>query len=72
MNILIEEPTEYSPVELIRLAQQALPTLRYRHFAIAFKYEPNTIGRWMCGVKNFSKLHRVWAAVGRSAWRTQS
>jgi hypothetical protein len=68
MNILIEEPPECNPVELIRLAQQVEPGLRYRDFAIAFKCEANTVARWMCGVKNPSKLHRVWAAELKRRW----
>lgn len=68
MNIIIEEPPEYNPVELIHLAKNASPSLRYADFAIAFKCEPNTIGRWMCGVKNPSKLHRVWAAELKRRW----
>jgi DNA-binding transcriptional regulator YiaG len=69
MNILIEEPPEYNPVDLIRLAQQASPTLRYRHFAIAFKASPNTVARWMCGSKNPSKMHRIWAAELKRRWQ---
>lgn len=42
MNIIIEEPPEYNPVELIRLAQQAESSLRYYHFVIAFKASPTT------------------------------
>ncbi len=67
-NIVIEEPPEYNPVQLIRAAQRLDPTLKYHHFAIAFKCEINTIGRWMCGVKNPSKLHRVWAAELKRRW----
>jgi len=68
MHIVIEEPPEYDPVELIRLAQRVKPELRYKDLAIAFKCEPNTIARWMCGVKNPSKLHRVWAAELKRRW----
>ena len=68
MNILIEEPPEYNPVELIRLAQQASPTLRYRHFAIAFKCEPCTVARWMCGNIRPSTAHRIWAAELKRKW----
>lgn len=68
VNILIEEPPEYNPVELIRLAQQASPTLKYRHFAIAFKCAENTVARWMCGAKNPSVQHRVWAAELKRRW----
>jgi hypothetical protein len=68
MNIVIEDPPEYNPVELIHLAQHALPTLRYHHFAIVFKCEPNTVARWMCGAKNPSKANRVWAAELKRRW----
>ncbi|MEG3899792.1 MULTISPECIES: hypothetical protein [unclassified Microcoleus] len=68
MNILIEEPPEYNPVELIRAAQRESPALKYHHFAIAFKATPNTIARWMCGAKNPSIQHRVWAAELKKRW----
>jgi len=68
MNIIIEEPPEYNPVELIRLAKNAVPTLKYVDFAICFKCEICTIGRWMCGSKNPSKAHRVWAAELKKKW----
>lgn len=69
MNILIEDPPEYNPVELIRLAQRASPSLRYRHLAIAFKVAPNTVARWMCGAKNPSRMHRIWAAELKRRWQ---
>lgn len=69
MSILIEEPPEYNPVELIRLAQQAESSLRYYHFAIAFKVSETTIGRWMCGDRNPPTLYRVWAAELKKRWQ---
>lgn len=69
MSILIEEPPEYNPVELIRAAQRESPALKYHHFAIAFKASETTIGRWMCGDRNPSKLHRVWAAELKKRWQ---
>lgn len=68
MNILIEEPPEYDPVELIRSAQRAVPTLKYHDFAIAFKCQPNSVARWMCGAARPSKLHRIWAAELKRRW----
>ncbi len=67
-NIIIEEPPEYNPVELIRAAQRLEPTLKYHHFAIAFKTSPNTIARWMCGIKNPSTQSRVWASELKNRW----
>jgi hypothetical protein len=68
MNIVIEEPPEYNPVELIRIAQAKMPSLRYRHFAIAFKCDVVTIGRWMCGNMKPSMPHRIWAAELKNKW----
>ena len=68
MNIIIEEPPEYNPVDLIHLAKHASPSLKYADFAIAFKCEICTVGRWMCGAKKPSKAYRVWAAELKRRW----
>lgn len=68
MNIVIEEPPEYNPVELIRLAQRESPSLKYHHFAISFKTTPTTIARWMCGANKPSLQHCVWAAELKRRW----
>jgi len=68
MNILIEEPPEYNPVELIHLAKSAQPTLRYADFAVVFKCEIPTIARWMCGNRKPSKPQRIWAAELKRKW----
>ncbi|MCC3409379.1 MAG: hypothetical protein JGK17_28250 [Microcoleus sp. PH2017_10_PVI_O_A] len=68
MNILIEEPEEFNPVDLIRLAQYHDSSLRYRHFAIVFKCELHTIQRWMCGIAKPNKAYRLWAAELKQKW----
>lgn len=68
MNIVIEEPPEFNPVELIHLAKHASPSLKYADFAIAFKCEVCTIGRWMCGNIKPSSAHRIWAAELKRRW----
>jgi len=68
MHIVIEEPPEYNPVELIRLAQQAAPNLRYQDFAIAFNCSTTSVARWMCDAARPSKMHRIWAAELKIRW----
>lgn len=68
MNIIIQEPPECNPVELIHLAQSQDPTLKYRDFAIAFKCDCKTIGRWMCGNIKPSVAYRIWAAELKNKW----
>ena len=67
MNIIIEHPQEFNPVELIRLVQ-AQTSLTYREIAIAFSCEPNTIAKWMCGAKKPSKAYRIWAGELKKKW----
>ncbi len=68
MNIVIEEPPEYNPVDLIHAAKRASPSLKYADFAIAFKCEICTIGRWMCGIRKPTIAHRIWAAELKKKW----
>ncbi len=68
MNIVIQEPPEYNPVDLIHLAKHASPGLKYADFAIAFKCETCTIGRWMCGLRKPAVAHRIWAAELKKKW----
>lgn len=67
-NIIIKSPPEYNPVELIHLAKSRMPSLKYADFAIVFKCQVCTIGRWMCGNKNPSRAHRIWAAELKNKW----
>ena len=68
MNIIIQEPQEYSPVELIRLAQYHNPKLKYADFAIAFNCNTDTIAKWMCGMSKPSKGYYLWAAQLKDEW----
>lgn len=68
MSIVIEEPRELDPVQLIRLVQVRNPDLRYKHFAIALGASQSTLEKWMRGVKRPSKANRILAAKLAQEW----
>ncbi len=68
MTILIQEPPEFDPVELVRVTQQRYPDLRYRHFAVALGVSQSTIDKWMAGYKRPSKSNRILAAMLAQKW----
>lgn len=68
MSIVIEEPPELDPVQLVHLAQSKNPWMRYKHFAIALGASQSTLEKWMRGVKRPSKANRILAAKLAQEW----
>lgn len=67
VQIEIEPPAEFDPVELLFLAQNKLGIGR-KDFAVAFGIEFNTLEKWAAKIRNPSKPWRIRAAELRKQW----
>lgn len=67
MNIIIEAPAEFDPVELLFLAQNK-HGIRRADFAVALGVEFNTLEKWAARIRNPSKPWRIRAAELREKW----
>ena len=67
MNIIIEAPPEFDPIELLFLAQNKLG-IRRADFAVVMGVELNTVDKWAAKIYQPSKPWRIRAAELREKW----
>lgn len=68
MNIVIEAPAEFDPVELLFLAQDKLG-IRRADFAVVLGIELNTLDKWAAKIRNPGKAWRIRAAELQKQWQ---